>query len=213
MLRANVCRVRMNVDRGLLRKILKMSLLGRRLCLCEAEREVPEGFNCLLGWPVILQVFFDGLRNLNALLTLTFFAQPVGLPAMTLETRTSVLKSQAFSLVELLVVISVIGIIATIALPTIANATDRGNASKAARNAQSLCSLIASARSAGATNQWTTVDSAIDDLQTGIIVKVGAHDVSFNMSSLSAEEREEMMPYLTVQTNTATVCYVGPASQ
>jgi len=132
---------------------------------------------------------------------------------MTLQIRPSLEKSQAFSLVELLVVISVIGIIATIALPTIANATDRGNASKAARNAQSLCSLIASARSAGATNQWTTVDSAIDDLQNGITVKVGAHDVSFNMSSLSAQEREEMMPYLVMEANSATVCYVGPAPQ
>lgn len=132
---------------------------------------------------------------------------------MTLPIRPSLEKGQAFSLVELLVVISVIAIIATIALPTIANATDRGNASKAARNAQTLCSIIGSARAAGATNQWTTVDAAIEDLQSGITVKVGAHDISFNMPALSAEERVEMMPYLTVQTNSAMVCYVGPAAQ
>lgn len=131
--------------------------------------------------------------------------------AMTLPTRFSVEKSQAFSLVELLVVISVIAIIAAIALPTIANATDRGNSSKAARNAQSLCSLIASARSAGATNQWTTVDSAIDDLQGGITVKVGAQDVNFNIPAFSPQERSEMMPFLAMQTNSATVSYVGPS--
>lgn len=114
-----------------------------------------------------------------------------------------------FSLVELLVVISVISIIASIALPNLASITRNTHYAKNERNAQNIASLVSAARAAGATNQWTTVGAAIDDLEATINIPVGAETVSFRMDALSPEDRAGAEEFLDVNPSTAMVYYVG----
>ena len=137
--------------------------------------------------------------------------QRVEFEDVTTGRKFSFKNRQAFSLVEVLVVISVIGIIASLALPNLSDITNRAYFSKNERNAQTVASLIASARSAGATNQWSTVDSAISDLENTIRVKVGAGELTFSLPEFSAEQRAGLSRYLAVDTNTATVYYTGPS--
>lgn len=143
---------------------------------------------------------------------LTIFVQLVDFLPVTLKNHFSQKDSQAFSLVEMLVVISVIGIIASLAVPNLTTIRNRAYSSKDERNAQTVASLIAAARSAGVTNQWHTVEAAIDDLEDTLRVKVGGSEMTFSLPEFSPEQRAGLTNYLAVNTNTATVYYTGPAA-
>lgn len=67
--------------------------------------------------------------------------------------------SQAFSMVELLVVIAVIGIIAAIAVPNIANIAGAAKYAKDQRNAQAVAGAVAEAGAAGYTNFPSSTDN------------------------------------------------------
>jgi prepilin-type N-terminal cleavage/methylation domain-containing protein len=122
-------------------------------------------------------------------------------------------RNQAFSLVEVLVVISVIGIIASLALPSITNLSNRSNFAKNERNAQTVASLLAAARAAGATNQWQTVDAAIDDLEEEIVIKLAGEVVAFKMPDFTAEQKAGLTPFLAVDSSKAMVYYAGISSE
>lgn len=123
----------------------------------------------------------------------------------------ALLSQKGFSLVELLVVISVIGIIASIAIPNISTVSQQAYFAKNERNAQNLASLAAAARAAGATNEWQTVDSLVNDLENGISAVVAGNPVEFQLNGLSPDDRDGITNYLLVNTNEAMVYYVGPS--
>ena len=108
--------------------------------------------------------------------------------------------------------ISVIGILASLALPNISAVRSRASFAKNERNAQNVASLLQAARSAGATNQWMTVDSAIDDLEDSLVVKVGSEDITFGIAEFSPEDRAGLSGYLAVDTAKAIVYYTGSST-
>ncbi len=120
----------------------------------------------------------------------------------------SIHTHQAFSLVEVLVVISILGILASLAIPNITDFRNRSNYAKNERNAQTVAELLSTARTAGATNKWQSVEEALDDLEDGIVVKVGSEEIRFDVQ-FSPEERSGLTPYLAVDTTRAMVYYTG----
>lgn len=128
---------------------------------------------------------------------------------MSSATRNLASSSSGFSLVEMLVVIAVIAIVTGIAIPNLAGLSSRANFAKDERHAQDIASLAAAARAAGATNQWTTVDAVIEDLENTISVPVGAEVVQFRIELLAQEDRVNVAQYLGVDTERAMVYYKG----
>lgn len=100
----------------------------------------------------------------------------------------SIASSRGMSLIELLVVISVIGIISALAVPNIASISSQASYAKDARNAQTIAGLLASARAAGATNSWSNVAAAVDDLKVGIFVQSPNGAFEFRISDMSEED-------------------------
>jgi len=135
--------------------------------------------------------------------------QQVEILSVSSSQRIFLSKSRAFSLVEVLVVISVIGIIASVALPNISGLANRANFARDERNAQSVASLLTAARTAGATNQWQSVDAAIDALEDNIVIKVGDQDVTFGLPEFTPEQRTGLTSFLAVDTASAMVYYTG----
>ncbi|MEZ5330188.1 MAG: type II secretion system protein [Verrucomicrobiales bacterium] len=99
-------------------------------------------------------------------------------------------KNRGFSLVELLVVIAVIGLIAGIAIPSVSKVTDKAKTATAQKNAQMICSLHSSARSAGAGFVSSTRGGIIDELVIGVTGTIV--DSSFQMSALSDVDKTEV---------------------
>jgi len=98
-------------------------------------------------------------------------------------------RRQAFSLVELLVVIAVIAIIAAIAIPNTATITDTAKASKDRRNAQSIASVYRAARAAGHPADASFSDAiAVVTGDEPIEVEVGAETLSFSVDGISQAE-------------------------
>lgn len=122
-------------------------------------------------------------------------------------------SSSGFSLVEMLVVIAVIAIVTGIAIPNLAGLSSRANFAKDERHAQEIASLAAAARAAGATNQWSTVDALIDDLENSVTVNVGTNVIEFRIALLAAEDRSNVAQYLEVDTDRAMVYYKGYAAE
>ncbi len=130
---------------------------------------------------------------------------------MTPKKRRIVLS--AFSLVEMLVVIAVIAIVTGIAIPNLAGLSSRANFAKDERHAQDIASLAAAARAAGATNQWTTVEAAIEDLENTVTVAIGTNIVEFRIELLADEDRVNVAQYLGVDADRAMVYYKGYAAE
>jgi prepilin-type N-terminal cleavage/methylation domain-containing protein len=107
----------------------------------------------------------------------------------------------AFSLIELLVVLAVIGVIAAIIIPNLASISSQAKYTKSQRNAQTLASMAASARAAGYTNDWETVEGALALLTSngGKGLGVGAN-FSFGVSVLSENEMTEAISFLDIST-------------
>lgn len=103
-------------------------------------------------------------------------------------------------MVELLVVIAVIAIIAAIAIPNIANITGAADEAKTQRNAQSFASVAASARAAGYSENWDSVEAAVTALDDGVPGGAGMDDMIFQVPGLSADERAQVVAsgYLSV---------------
>jgi len=106
-----------------------------------------------------------------------------------------------FSLVELLVVIAVIAIIAAIAIPNIANITGAAGVAKNQRNAQTIASVVASARAAG----WIPAGGNEMDLVPPIVSAAGVRVtnrsdtnqvMSFRVDSMSPADVTLAMHYL-----------------
>jgi prepilin-type N-terminal cleavage/methylation domain-containing protein len=122
----------------------------------------------------------------------------------------SLRSSQGFSLVELLVVISVIAVIASLAIPNLATISQNAHFAKNERNAQTIASLAAAVRAGGATNQWTTIDDVVDDLENAITLTNGGVPATFRISPLTPEERDALTNYLVVNLSDGQVAYRGP---
>ena len=127
-------------------------------------------------------------------------------------TPSKFLGNRAFSLVELLVVISVIAVIASLAIPNLQSITSQAHFAKNERNAQNIASLAGAARAAGVTNQWLTIDSVVDDLQNTIYATVGGETVQFLIGPLPPADRAGLVDYLEVNTTTGIVYYKGPTT-
>jgi prepilin-type N-terminal cleavage/methylation domain-containing protein len=138
------------------------------------------------------------------------FVQQVGFLLWMSSTRHNFSSSnQAFSLIELLVVIAVIAIIAGVALPSLAGFHDQANFAKNERNAQTIAGLAAAARSAGATNQWSSAEELIEDLENTLTVPVGSGEVVFRIDPMNEEERTSAAQFLEVNPSQAMVYYKG----
>jgi prepilin-type N-terminal cleavage/methylation domain-containing protein len=115
------------------------------------------------------------------------------------ESFHSAARFGGFSLVELMVVIAVIGIIAAMAVPNLASVSSQARYAKSQRNAQTIASMAATARAAGYTNDWETVENAIGLLTTnsgkGLVV---GENFSFGVSSLSEGEVMDATEFLRI---------------
>lgn len=105
-------------------------------------------------------------------------------------------RCAGFSLIELLVVIGVIGAIAAMIIPNIANLVHTTHYAKNERNAQQLVNLASAARAAGATNQWASVDEAVNAFENKVVVGDPAFELS--ISPMSSEEREGLTNFVAV---------------
>lgn len=94
---------------------------------------------------------------------------------------------------ELVVVIAVIGLIAAIALPSVSKVTEKARKAAAQKNAQMICSLHSSARSAGAGFASGTRDGILDELVAGVTGTLV--ETSFQMSALDDVDKAEALKY------------------
>jgi len=108
-------------------------------------------------------------------------------------------RRQAFSLVELLVVIAVIGVLAGIAITTILNIHSAAQTAKDQRNARMISSLATAARGAGFSIPWGSKSNAISMLGAGISVANPADPsmvFSFRVDTMPLSEQEAACRYL-----------------
>ncbi len=115
-------------------------------------------------------------------------------------------RHQAFSLVELLVVIAVIGIMAGIAIPMISNINANSAKAKDKRNAQNICSVYGAARSAGAAFSSTTKEGIVGELAQGISGGGSFGSNRFQLN-VSAGERAAALAYCTYDSSDEIMSY------
>ena len=104
---------------------------------------------------------------------------------------------RAFSLVEILVMITVIAVIAGIAIPLLSNVFQRSQEIAARRNAQQLAGVASTASAAGNLQIATAVDkkTAVELLTTGVN-GTGQFSENVFMVRLDEVEREKTLKYL-----------------
>lgn len=96
---------------------------------------------------------------------------------------------QAFTLVELQIVIAVIALMAAIAVPQVCRITNQAQVAKERANAQYVCSAGAAAAAAGVT--FTDLDSAVAALTSregAVVTAGGMTETRYQLTSLSAGE-------------------------
>lgn len=111
------------------------------------------------------------------------------------------LHTAAFSLVELLVVITAIAVLVTVAIPSIANITSSAQRSSEKRNAQNMASVFAAARGAGFTNSVADAAEVASFLTNGISVTNGGLVMSFRVDGLATEQVTRAGAFLSVSNN------------
>ena len=107
---------------------------------------------------------------------------------MKITGKRGLVGGAGFSLIEMLVVIAVIGLIAAIAVPTLGNMTRSADDGRAKRNAQNLAAVSAVAISAGASVDFSDVDSAVQDIRDGVMGVGDFSETIFQVHGLSADE-------------------------
>jgi len=114
-------------------------------------------------------------------------------------------RNEAFSLIELLVVIGVIGIIAALAIPNISNISTQATFAKDQKNAQHIASVAAQARAAGYISNWSTVTNAVSILSAnngeGVSIQFGGSPVQVGISGLTPNDVAGATNYLNIVTN------------
>ena len=115
-------------------------------------------------------------------------------PNITFRSR----ANKAFSLVEMLVVISVIGILAAIAIPSLLSDVSGAKSAAARRNAQTIATTAQMALASGDTSvkNSPTLEVAIAKLIDGVRGQGVLRDSVFNLSRLGTEEINAAKPYL-----------------
>lgn len=99
------------------------------------------------------------------------------------------MKTSAFSLIEVLVVIAIIGILSAIALPFISNVSQAADNTRIVRNAQTLASTYNSAIAAGVPmTAASDLDSAVVIITAGTNVSINGNVQSFSVNGLTTEE-------------------------
>jgi prepilin-type N-terminal cleavage/methylation domain-containing protein len=100
-------------------------------------------------------------------------------------------KSSAFSLVEMLVVISILLIITAIAVPMVANATTKAGGSRDHRNAQTIATMANNAIASGNLTlpNATGVEEIVDQLVAGVDGSGVFEGTKFQVNSLSDGDR------------------------
>lgn len=128
-------------------------------------------------------------------------------------------KRKAFSLVEVLIVVSIIGIMAMFAGPAIKNLSENSHEVKAQRNAQSIAQVSATLSQIGVAHVLPEslggVEATARLLREGVLVDRGPFkDQQFVIRPLSDEEIERAAGYLDVvyDQNEIRLVYQGPVS-
>jgi prepilin-type N-terminal cleavage/methylation domain-containing protein len=104
----------------------------------------------------------------------------------------------AFSLIELLVVISIIGIMAGIALVYLFNAQDQIKKNKNRRNAQQLCLVAKSHIVFGKKYVSNNIQDLIIEINNGTVTNSSNNDnFNFELRNLTAEDISGLSEYIT----------------
>ncbi len=107
--------------------------------------------------------------------------------------------SQAYSIVEILVVIAVIGIISAIAVPNFATFKGQSEQARAKRNAQSLSKTYAAALAAGHdfAKDETEISNVVQNIVTGtVVILASGDDVYLSVPALATEQQVEAAAHL-----------------
>jgi prepilin-type N-terminal cleavage/methylation domain-containing protein len=120
-------------------------------------------------------------------------------------------SQRAFSLVELLVVIAIIAILAALALPSLLNIGVEANYQKDRRNAQTVASVAAAAKAAGATNDLSTTNSVTVLQPPGVTAVMNGEELPFAVSALSSNEEVAAGAFLVDNPDTNGAVIYEPA--
>jgi prepilin-type N-terminal cleavage/methylation domain-containing protein len=126
-------------------------------------------------------------------------------------------EKKAFSLVEMLVVVSVIGIMAMFALPAISSVSDAARNAKAQRNAQNIAQVSTVLGNMGVAHVLPDslggAEATARLLREGVTVSKGAFKgQQFIIAALSDEEIQYASKYLNIVYDFSEIRleYVGP---
>ena len=107
-----------------------------------------------------------------------------------------------FSLVELLVVVSVVGIFSLIGLVVLNPIRESARINKNQRNAQSLAAVAGAAQAAGASLELSSVNTAIEQLKSGVTGYGIFASSTFRVAPFTSEEITAISPYLEIREGT-----------
>lgn len=115
--------------------------------------------------------------------------------------KSSRFVAHGISLIEMLITIAILGLIVSIALPSFGGGTEGIRQARDLRNAQTACSIFASAQVAGVdfSEGNPTIQEIMQRLVKGVVVEKGQlKGRSFALPNLGAEEIQSAVKYLAM---------------